>query len=177
MACIIRRARLGDEVNLAYIQTESWKAAFGKILPEDIIQKTTEIEPGITMYQQLLHKEIGKGYILEVDSNPHCMAWWDKSREDDMLDYAELICIHSLKEGWGKGYGSQMMNHVLSEIQQAGYNKVMLWVFTENTRARKFYDRFGFSFKGKSKTYFEKEEMCYEKILHQRDKASDNTIV
>lgn len=41
MACIIRRARLGDEVNLAYIQTESWKAAFGKILPEDIIQKTT----------------------------------------------------------------------------------------------------------------------------------------
>lgn len=39
MACIIRRARLGDEVNLAYIQTESWKAAFGKILPEDIIQK------------------------------------------------------------------------------------------------------------------------------------------
>lgn len=59
-----------------------------------------------------------------------------------------------------------MMNHVLSEIQQAGYNKVILWVFTENTRARKFYDRFGFSFKGKSKTYFEKEEMCYEKILH-----------
>lgn len=95
MACIIRRARLGDEVNLAYIQTESWKAAFGKILPEDIIQKTTEIEPAITMYQQLLHKEVGKGYILEVDSNPHCMAWWDKSREDGMLDYAELICIHS----------------------------------------------------------------------------------
>lgn len=48
MACIIRRARLGDEVNLAYIQTESWEAAFGKILPEDIIQKTTEIEPAIT---------------------------------------------------------------------------------------------------------------------------------
>lgn len=43
----------------------------------------------------------------------------------------------------------------------------MFWVFIENICVRKFYDRFGFFFKGKLKIYFEKEEMCYEKILYQ----------
>lgn len=37
----IRRATAGDEQILAYIQTESWKAAFQNILePEDLEQST-----------------------------------------------------------------------------------------------------------------------------------------
>lgn len=32
MNCLIRKVRQGDECNLAYIQIESWKAAFKDIL-------------------------------------------------------------------------------------------------------------------------------------------------
>ena len=71
MDCLIRKVQQGDEFDLAYIQTESWKAAF----------------------------------------------------------------------------------------------KDMLWVFTNNIRARKFYESFGFFTHGKVKPCLETEEICYERKL------------
>lgn len=132
MNYLIRKVKKGDELDLAYIQTESWRVAFKTILSEEIMQKSTEITRAIAMYKRLIDENIGNGYILEVDEKPHCIAWWDKARDCDMSDYAELICIHSLPNKWRNGYGTKMMNKVLEDIKNAGYSKVMLWVFTEN---------------------------------------------
>lgn len=96
---------------------------------------------------------------------PHCIAWWDATREKDMPGYAELICIHSLQDQWRNGYGSKMMNTVLQDITIAGYSKVMLWVFADNTRARHFYEAHGFTTKGKIKPDCAPTEICYEKCL------------
>ena len=41
----IRRVCPGDEERLAYVQTESWKAAFREIVPAEILAKCTELEP------------------------------------------------------------------------------------------------------------------------------------
>lgn len=165
MGYVIRKVQADDEVYLAYIQTESWKTAFKNILSEEILQKATERNCATAMYKRLLDEHIGNGYILEVNGNPHCIAWWDKARDDDMPDYAELICIHSLQNNWRKGYGTKMMEKVLDDIKDAGYTKVMLWVFTDNDRARKFYEACGFVTYGKTKPYFETQEICYERNL------------
>ena len=37
----IRKVQHGDENNLAYIQTESWKEAFKDIVPADLLSKCT----------------------------------------------------------------------------------------------------------------------------------------
>ena len=117
------------------------------------------------MYSRLLVQNIGNGYLLKVKGVPHCIAWWDATRENDMPGYAELICIHSLQNQWRKGFGSKMMDVVLHDIANAGYSKVMLWVFEENTRARRFYEKHGFETKGKVKPNIEPKEICYEKKL------------
>lgn len=70
-----------------------------------------------------------------------------------------------LSGNWGRGYGTKMMEKVLSDIKEAGYKKVMLWVFTENDRARRFYEARGFITHGKVKPCFEAQEICYEKNL------------
>ena len=100
----LRKAVVGDETVLAYIQTESWKAAFNDILSSDVLNKCTDINRATAMYKRLLDNQIGNGYILEVEGKPHMIAYWDATREDDMSGYAELICIHSLPNNWGKGY-------------------------------------------------------------------------
>ena len=163
MDCLIRKVRQGDEGSLAYIQTESWKAAFKDILSEETLQKCSDSNMAKAMYKQLLDENIGHGYILEIDSHPHCIAWWDKSRDNDMLGYAELICIHSLQDKWGRGYGKQMISKVMDDMKSAGYDKVMLWVFTNNVRARKFYESCGFVTYGKVRPCFGTEEICYER--------------
>lgn len=104
---------------MAYIQTESWKAAFQKILEPEDLEQCTNLERATAMYQKLLDAKKGNGYILEVEGKPHCIAWWDAACNQDMTGYAELICIHSLQDNWRKGYGSKMMEQILNDMEKA----------------------------------------------------------
>ena len=164
----IREVKNGDEKILAYIQTQSWKKAFSNILSEEDMVKYTNIEKTEEMYSYLLNNNIANGYILYVNDEPHCIAYWDKSREEDLNDYAELICIHSLQDNWGKGYGSIMMEHVLNEIYKSGFKKIMLWVFEENIRARRFYEKHGFILTDKTHKFENALEVMYVKTIGDR---------
>jgi len=161
----IRMVQEGDAKTLAYIQTESWKAAFKGIVPDVLLTKYTEIARAENMYTRILEENIGNGYILEVNGNAHCIAYWDATREKDMPGYAELICIHSLQNKWHQGYGSQMMSRVLYDIRKAGYKKVMLWVFEKNARAINFYQKHDFAANGKRQEALGSIEVMFEKEL------------
>lgn len=162
---MIRKVEKGDERTLAYIQTESWKAAFRGIIPDDLLSGYTDLDRATEMYRKLLDAGIGHGYLLEADGTPHCIAYWDASRETDMPGYAELICIHSLQNRWHQGYGSKMMDRVLRDVREAGYSKIMLWVFEKNHRAIGFYEANGFSNSGRTKPAFDTTEVMYVKAL------------
>lgn len=161
----IRRVNKGDAATLAMIQTTSWKTAFRGILSDSDLERLTDIKKAASMYQRLLDEGIGNGYLGEVDGKAHCMAYWDSARDADMPQYAEIICIHSLPNNWRKGFGGQMMDRLLLDISQAGFHNVMLWVFTENIRARAFYEAKGFHPTNKTKPSFGTTEICYEKEI------------
>lgn len=74
MCYSIRKVAKGDEAELAFIQTESWKAAFGHILPDELLVRLTNMERATEMYKRLLQEEKGNGYLLSVDGKPHCIA-------------------------------------------------------------------------------------------------------
>lgn len=88
----IRKVKVGDEKVLAYIQTESWKSAFNKILSKEYLEKYSNINKAEEMYAILLKNNIANGVILSVNDIPHCIAYWDKAREVGMNEYAEIIC-------------------------------------------------------------------------------------
>ena len=165
MAYTIERAKPEDAQAFAHIQTESWKAALKEIIPTDVLAASTALDRATAMYEKLIAQQIGNGYLLRVDGVPHCIAWWDVTRENDMPGYAELICIHSLKDRWRQGYGSKMMAHVLSDMAAAGYQRAMLWVFRDNHPARQFYEKHEFATNGREKIALGAVELCYEKNL------------
>ena len=140
----IRPAVCGDELILAQIQTEAWKTAFANILPADELEKDTNPQKVIDMYTRVLQQKLPEGYLLFVDGNPH---------------------IHSLQGNWGKGYGSTMMEFLLEKIKSAGYRQVILWVFEENVRARRFYEKHGFVMTEHRKNHFGADEVLYQKSL------------
>lgn len=164
----IRRAESGDEACLAHVQTESWKAAFAGIVPAELLAQCTSIERAEKIYARLLTEQQGNGYILELDGKPHCVAWWDAAREEDMPGAAELRCIHSLPENWRRGCGSRMMERVLADVKAAGYTKILLWVFTDNVRAIRFYEAQGFTFGGRKQPAFGTTEEMYVRALQSR---------
>lgn len=161
----IRKAIPGDEQILAYIQTESWKAAFAGILSPEELVRCTNLEKAEQMYHSILRREGCNMAIELVNDQPHCIAAWGTNRCDLDDAVGELICIHSLQNNWAKGYGSAMMEYVLAQLQQANYESVILWVFEANTRARKFYEKHGFEQTSQAKAYNGITEVMYRKKL------------
>ena len=161
----IRRANPGDEQVLAYIQTESWKAAFAGILSPEELERCTDIQKTEQMYHNVLRRDGCNMAIEFVDGKPHCIAAWGKNRCDLGETVCELICIHSLQNNWAMGYGSAMMEYVLTQLQQANYESVILWVFEENIRARKFYEKHGFELTEQKKLANSITELMYIKTL------------
>ena len=164
----IRKAEPGDEKILALIQTESWKAAFADILSPEELERCTNLEKAEQIYHSVLRREGCNMAIEFVADQPHCIAAWGKNRCDLGDTVGELICIHSLQNGWGKGYGSVMMQYVLAQLQQEGYESVILWVFEANTRARKFYEKHGFALTEQKKLANGITELMYEKTYNQK---------
>ena len=161
----IRKAIPGDEQVLAYIQTESWKAAFVDILSPEELERCTNLQKAEQMYHNVLRREGCNMAIELVDGHPHCIAAWGTNRFDLGDTVAELICIHSLQNNWAKGYGSAMMEYVLAQLQQANYKSVILWVFEENSRARKFYEKHGFELTEQKKMANGIAELMYMKKI------------
>ena len=159
----IRLAVPGDEQVLAHIQTESWKAAFADILPPEELDRCTDPDKTTQMYRNVLADHFCHNAILYVDGNPHCIAAWGKNRSNMGATVGELICIHSLQDNWAKGYGSAMMAYVLDSLRQEQYKSVILWVFEDNQRARRFYEKHGFEPTGQQKEPNGITEIMYRK--------------
>ena len=121
----IRKAIPGDEQVMAYIQTESWKAAFLDILSPEELERCTNLQKAEQMYHSVLRREGCNIAIELVDDHPHCIAAWGTNRCDLGDAVGELICIHSLQNNWAKGYGSEMMEYVLAQLSQ--YQIPHLW--------------------------------------------------
>ena len=161
----IRKAIPGDVQVLAYIQTESWKAAFAGILSPEELERCTNLEKAEQMYHSVLRREGCNMAIEFVADQPHCIVACGKNRCDLGDAVGELICIHSLQNNWAKGYGSAMMEYVLAQLQQANYESVILWVFEENSRARKFYEKHGFELTEQKKMANGIAELMYMKKI------------
>lgn len=140
----IRNAEKGEEEILAWVQTESWKATFSGILPENELEKATCLTKVKEMYRKILEQGSVKIKVGFIEGIPHCIAGWRQSYNQKGTQTAKLICIHSMQAHWGQGFGSQMIKEILQNMKGEGYAEVMLWVFEENSRARRFYEKHGF---------------------------------
>ena len=58
----------------------------------------------------------------------------------------ELRQLYVLKPWQGEGVATALMDWALGEARTRGADEIYLSVFTDNHRARRFYERYGFSF-------------------------------
>ena len=147
----VRLAKKSDVDMLAKIQISSWKSAFGSILTRDILEVYADTIKCTEILKNVLDTNRGKLYIASLNGVPCGELFWCEAGED-MPQNAQIIALHSLENSWGTGLGKAMMNKALLDIQLAGKSIVNLWVFKDNLRARRFYEKCGFIYSGREKS-------------------------
>jgi RimJ/RimL family protein N-acetyltransferase len=147
----IRKAITADASNMAKILCESWRAAYKDTITPDELARNTDLEKRTEMFEKMIPSGRGHFYIAWDGDVPCGLCSFGNSRDTDMPDYAEIIAIYALQDYWGKGVGKKLLKFALSEIKRLEYKKVMLWVFEQNARARRFYEKYGFIVDGTTK--------------------------
>src|SRR5215471_2754755 len=63
-------------------------------------------------------------------------------------EVGELYALYLLPAWWSAGVGRALMTSVLDSLRGDRYRRVILWVLADNARARRFYERAGFTLDG-----------------------------
>ena len=162
----IRAGSPADAAQIAAVQREGWSAAYEGIIPAEIIDRVTAPDNGARArqtfrtrpWQRMLvavaadREEPGPatpGIVGFASFGPQTefTAPWPPplTPDGDEGRVAELYALYVRPAWWSTGTGRALMERALSRTSGAGYLSVTLWVLRENRRARRFYERAGFT--------------------------------
>ncbi len=132
---------------LANIMIAAWRGGFCGILEDSIIEKYTEFSCVKAMFSQLLASGTGTMYLSQLYGQPAGLLYWLEENGN-----ARIEALLTIPEAWGKGVGAALMEQALANIAATGHSSVHVWPFTENHRARRFYEKQGFRPTGLTRT-------------------------
>jgi len=148
MAILIRKALPEDAADYADCVIACWQSAYREIIPEAYLNNMSAkkaqwvekyrkklTDPGDCEYYCAMHGGRMIGFL--IINQTHSENFW---------------AIYLLEEFWGKGYGTEMLAFAIDKLKCAGHEQICLWVFEENDRARRFYEKHHFVFDGIKRT-------------------------
>ncbi len=161
---VIRVAATHELTKLAEIYWTAWKFAFSRHLsPENLVCVTVgDFED---RWRGFFRKEAIHSFVYERDGVPVGFVTCDAKKDGP----AEIVSLMVVPASIRAGIGRKLMERALSFLDESRCSPASLWVVKENTNARRFYERFGFSLTG-DKRFIQRYgvELCqlrYEKQL------------
>jgi Acetyltransferases len=156
MGIAIRKALPEDARDYAHCRISCWQSAYKGIIDDEYLSamsveekkyvekyKTSLINPGICEYYCVMYSQKMIGFLII-----------------DMRD-CDIWAIYLVEEFRGKGYGKEVMDFAVTRLKPKAKKEISLWVFEENTAARRFYERYRFRLDS------QKKESVYGKLLIQ----------
>jgi GNAT superfamily N-acetyltransferase len=138
---IVRAAVPDDAERIAEVNVRSWQAAYAGIVP-DVILDGMEAEPRrLTWLGRIA--ELGQRTLLvaDLDGRVEGYVLSGPARDHDLPDLAgEVYAIYVDPPAQGRGIGRALLDAASSELREAGFEPLILWVLTANTLGRGFYE-------------------------------------
>lgn len=150
----VRPATVDDATAIGTIHVEAWRAAYRGLLPDDLLDGLS-VEQRVTSWRRSLTKAsegAPRPVVIEVDHSVAGFAVAGPSRDEDAPPSTmELSALYLAPHLVGHGYGAPLLREALAPLAARGASAVTLWVLEENQRARRFYEREGFTPDGGAK--------------------------
>lgn len=142
----IRTAGVQDLETVSRIHALSWKTTYRGILPDDFLDQLSYrrwVAPLKDMMEQGLEIR-----VIEEEEKPFGCITFSAARDQAFAGWGEIVSFHLLLEARGKGYGRLLIQDAVRQLKEKGYSKIYLWVLEKNERARRFYEKNGFTWNG-----------------------------
>jgi len=162
---VIRAGSAADAAQVAAVQRAGWLAAYDGIIATEIINRVTAPDGGARVRQSFRTRPWQRMLVaVAAGGDPSgVVGYASYGPETDVLSVpwphplstdgehgrvAELYALYVHPAWWSTGTGRALMERVLARSSRAGYSSITLWVLRDNQRARRFYDKAGFTADG-----------------------------
>jgi ribosomal protein S18 acetylase RimI-like enzyme len=166
---VIRRATSEDAQAIATIQVHGHRFAYAGILPQ----------PASTEEWIARRTEAWRSH-LAPDSSRHTFVAEREARaigfvtvgpaDDEPLPATsgKLFALYLEPDVIGSGVGRALCDQAVVELRARGFADAVLWVLEENERARRFYERGGWSFDGARNDHVRDGQLRHELRYRRR---------
>ena len=150
---VIRMALPGDARRLAEINHAAWVEAYGDIFSATLLAKEAE-EDAVTTTASMWAERLSVPSAdpgmttLVAEDDGKVVGWIRVGPSHDDADSGEVHGIYVDPDRWGGRIGTGLMEAGLEILRSSGFSTGVLWVLEDNRRARRFYERVGWSSDG-----------------------------
>jgi GNAT superfamily N-acetyltransferase len=159
---LIRPATADDAEELVRANEAAWNAGMADVVDK----KLAELAP---FEGRVAHFREG------IAAVPPGTRLWVAEREGRIVGHAtvavqkalgQLNALYVVPEEWGSGVAGALHDEAVAGMRELGATEAVLWVVEGNTRARRFYEREGWSADGETKpSMFDIREVRYRRPL------------
>lgn len=155
----IRIARPDDASGIAAVHVSTWRAAY-RGLVDDAHLDSLRDEAFAVRWEKILSGNLpDRRHWIAAAGGPEGpdklvigFASAGPARDEDLDATGELYALYVSPKRWRKGAGAALLEAALGFLREQGSLRASLWVLAENDRARRFYERMGFTVDGVTKS-------------------------
>jgi RimJ/RimL family protein N-acetyltransferase len=148
----VRTASVEDAAAMGAVHVAAWQAAYRCVMPDEFLD-ALDAEERADQWRSVIEANPtpteGRRLVVSLDGAVVGVALvWSCRDEGSPPELGELVLINLAPAAWGTGAGSALLTECEVSLAAFGYTAAILWVATENRRARRFYEREGWSADG-----------------------------
>lgn len=151
---LVRAAIINDAEGIAHVHVEGWRFAYRDILPR-VFLDTLSVESRSLQWRQGIKSPSPRSSTIVATMEDRVIGFCNSgpARDSDAPHTrAELFAIYVDPSEMRRGIGSLVLDACLDKLKQEQFSDVTLWVLDSNEIGRRFYERYGWTNDGVTKT-------------------------
>jgi GNAT superfamily N-acetyltransferase len=141
----VRIATAEDAAGIAAVQERGWQAAYRHVFPAEELDRGGFIHAD-RWSERITHPPAGWSTFV-AEHEGEIVGFTSVGPSRDEAGIGELYAIYIDPAHWSRGTGRALIEQAEQQLR-AEYTEVTLWVLEDNPRARRFYERAGWTFDG-----------------------------
>ncbi len=146
----IRAATPDDARRIAEVHVAAWHDAYRGLLPDEYLDRLSVEEREAQRLAAISDPEPRSGTLVaEEEDRIVGFASFGRSRDDDATERTgEIPAIYVDPAAVGTGVGRELFTAATEARRHARFRRATLWVLEANQRARRFYEKAGWTWDG-----------------------------
>jgi ribosomal protein S18 acetylase RimI-like enzyme len=144
LAVEIRPADFDDAAGIARVQIETWRDAYGRIMPRRLLADMNDVRIA-AFWAQIIADSQGRSFCLVASAGERIVGFASCGPRQHSNDphKGEVYALYVLPEFQGRGIGRRLVVTSFERLLELGMTEGRIWTLRENAPARGFYARIG----------------------------------